>query len=446
MNKYLCAFSCLFLLLTGSFRVAGQEASVPEKLAVALVNSLAKEDFVAATANFDSAMSTALPAPKLQAIWQSLLAQAGSFKQQIGLRSEKTATYNTIYVTCEFERVTLDAKVVLDANQRVTGLFFVPSPPPPTALSYSPPDYGPVDRVTEREVVIGSGDWALPGTLTLPRSRGPFPAVVLVHGSGPNDRDESIGPNKPFRDLALGLASRRIAVLRYEKRTKEHAAKLRSLKDTITIKEETLDDALAAVALLRKSPKIASGQIYILGHSLGGTLAPRLGQLEPTVKGLIILAGSSRPLEDLILEQTAYLSQADSTPAAEQRLTQLKQQIARVKDPSLSQAVPAAELPLGVPAAYWLALRGYSPPAVASALKQPMLILQGDRDYQVTLKDFQLWQQALSVRSNVTFKRYPTLNHLFMSGSGKSLPTEYQTPGHVDLQVLEDIATWIQKQ
>ncbi|MGH9411173.1 MAG: hypothetical protein ACRD1V_17155, partial [Vicinamibacterales bacterium] len=95
------------------------------------------------------------------------------------------------------------------------------------------------------------------------------------------------------------------------------------------------------------------------------------------------------------------------------------------------------------PASYWLDLRGYDPPTAAKAVKQPMLILQGERDYQVTMDDFAKWKAALGSRPNVAFKSYPALNHLMIAGTGKSLPAEYNTPGHVDAHVVEDIAAWL---
>ena len=185
------------------------------------VELLAKEDFAGAVARFDATMKTALPEPKLRETWQAVQAQAGPFQKQLGARATKVTGYDVVLVTCQFERTALDTKVVFDAKGRVAGLFFVPSHA--AANASGPPPYARTNAFREKEFTVGRGEWRLPGTLTLPSAGGGlWPAVVLVHGSGPQDRDETIGANKPFRDLAWGLATKGIAVLRYEKRTKEY--------------------------------------------------------------------------------------------------------------------------------------------------------------------------------------------------------------------------------
>jgi uncharacterized protein len=313
----------------------------------------------------------------------------------------------------------------------------VPAPSAiPTVLDYTPRTF------SEREVTVG-GEWALPGTLTVPGGAGPFPAVVLVHGSGPNDRDETLGPNKPFRDLAWGLADHGIAVLRYDKRTRVYGPKMAALT-TLTLKEETVDDAVLAAALLRQQPEVNPDKVFVLGHSLGGMAIPRIGAADPALAGLIVMAGPTRPFADMIMEQVRYIANADGTisPAEQGQIDQLQTQVDAINDPTLDADTPAAQL-LNVPAAYWLDLRGYQPAEAARSLAQPMLIMQGERDYQVTLDDLAGWRAALAGRENVTFKQYPALNHLFIAGSGPSTPAEYGTEGSVDPAAIDDIAAWI---
>jgi len=418
---------------------AGAESTKAQQI-VALMS---QGDFSAAAADFDSTMKARLPAGKLEELWNSLTAQMGAFKGQRGVRQTTAQQYVRVFVTCEFEKATLDFQLTFTPALKVAGLFILPSQ---SGSAYIPPPYMTPDAFRERDAVVGSGEWALPGILSLPAGDGPFPAVVLVHGSGPNDRDETVGPNKPFRDLALGLASQGIAVLRYEKRTREHGMKFISLlKNRFTVDDETVDDALAAVSLLRRTERIDPSKIFVLGHSLGGSIIPRVGKRDTSVAGLIVMAGATRPIEDIYLDQMEYLlpMQGISPDSVRSQLDAIRQQVARVKDPALSPETPGSDLLLGLPASYWLDLQNYRPSTVAATLPQRMLILQGARDYQVTMTDFDGWRVALSARPNVTFKSYPLLNHLFMEGEGKSVPAEYMKAGHIPVYVIGDIASWI---
>lgn len=434
-----------WMLFLGSMTVHSEEKGNVKPVDVKVLGKqfvvlLMKEDFLNATKNFDSTMKKAMPADKLRQIWKGLIAQVGPFKNQKSVRTEKYQEFDLVFVTCQFEKTTLDIKVVFNTAHQISGMWFVTTPP---AAEYKEPSYVKPAFYSEKKTVVGSGEWSLPGTLTMPFEGSLFPAVVLVHGSGPQDRDETIGPNKPFRDLALGLASHGIAVLRYEKRTKEHLAKFASMGYNITPKEETTDDALAAVSILRKTPGIDPKKIFILGHSLGGMLVPKIASIDPGITGFIIMAGNTRPMEDVLLEQMMYIFSLDGTinKDEEKKLAQVKTQIAKIKDPKLN--LLSTETLLGVPAKYWLYLRSYNPTGIAKNLKQPILILQGGRDYQVTMKDFQNWKNALSTHKNVAFKLYPNLNHLFSHGKGKSTPSEYEIPGNVSEMVINDIVAWI---
>jgi dienelactone hydrolase len=411
-----------------------------------------------ATGQFDQVEALAaekikpfLSVAMLQASWQSMEQQAGAFQRQGNVATVQMPQGLAQAVTCIFERVSLDVNIVLSDTGELVGLTITPVGAVEQQIhaTYDPPLYAHPERFHEQELSIGHARWVLPGTLSVPEGEGPFPAVLLVHGSGPNDRDETIPPNKPFRDLAWGLASQGIAVLRYEKRTKAYAGDMGDTLDTLTVKEEVLDDALEAVALLRTRPEIDARLVFVLGHSLGGFLAPRLGAADPELRGLIFLAGSARPLEDLLLEQMAYITSLSThDPALQQeQLAPLRKEVELIKDPARLATATASELPFNVPAAYWIDLNTYQPAQVVQTVQQPMLFLQGTSDYQVTQVDFQIWQQALHGRDDVQFILYPGLSHLFMpvEGGQKATPATYTVAGHVEEKVINDIADWIKQ-
>ncbi len=416
-----------------------------EALALRFVSVWSQGDYSTATGTFDETMLKMMPPEKMKEAWESLIARVGAFKGEIGTRTEEWNEYTIVFVTCDFEMSPVDIKVVYDGERRIAGLWFVPTEQ--TAAEYEAPPYVKPSAFSEEEVTVGSGEWELPGTLALPRGEGPFPAVVLVHGSGPNDRDETVGPNKPFRDLAWGLATRGIAVLRYDKRTKVHGTKMVMLGWGFTIAEETIDDALSAVDVLRGMERIDGDRIFVLGHSLGGMCIPRIGASDPDIAGLIVMAGSTRPLEDLLVEQYTYIFSLDDTISGEERaeLDKIEAQAAAVKDPALSPDTPRESLPFGSDPRYWLDLRQYDPAGTAAALTQPLMILHGERDYQVTMVDFENWKMALSSHADAVFKSYPSLNHLFIAGEGPCTPEEYTKGGHVAEEVVTDITDWIMR-
>jgi hypothetical protein len=395
----------------------------PKVSARATVDELVRHDFAAVEKRFDAKMAAALSVDKVKETWLNLETAAGKLKSVDEVRAQKgPMDFDVVDVDCSFEKSHWQIKVVFDPQHLVGGLGIVPGATVPATAA---PE--------EKPLTVGDKGIKLPATLSLPKGEGPFPSVVLVHGSGPNDADETIGPNKPFRDLAWGLAARGIAVLRYEKRTH---AKLIPLDSKYTVNEETVDDARAAVALLARTQRIDPKRIYVLGHSLGGLMAPRIADGNAQVAGLIILAGNTRPLEELLVEQMKRNGDPKGIAAAEATFK-------AVRNPKLSDGDTVDFIGVKIPARYFLDLRSYHPAQTAAALKIPMLVLQGDKDIQVLRADYDGWQKALASHGNVKLKLYPSLNHLFMPGVGSL--ADYAKPGHVSEEVIGDIAEFIRE-
>ncbi len=439
----------LAVFFSFSAAAAGQEKQddAParcEEAARKFVSLLSEGKHDGASALLDAGARKIITAEKMREAWAAAVERYGAFKEIVSASAERADEQIVSLVTVKFEKGGFDVKVVFSKEGGITGFSYVQSR---KAVPYSPPSYADAASFTEKNLKFGADGWQLPATLAMPAGEGPFPALVLVHGSGPNDRDETIGPNKPFKDIAWGLASSGIAVLRYDKRTLVHGSKMAAAKGhaSFTINEETVDDAVLAAALLANADGVDKARIFVLGHSLGGMMIPRIAGRCPAAAGFVILAGLARPLGDTLVEQYTYIFSLDGSLSETEKnaLCRMREQAARAKDPALAPDAPAESLPLGCPAAYWIDLRGYKPAEEAAAVEKPVLVLQGERDYQVTMEDLELWRKGFAARPAAEFKSYPALNHLFMAGKGKAVPVEYSLPGHVSKELISDLAKWI---
>src|SRR5690606_38669733 len=362
-------------------------------------------------------------------------AQAGEAQGRSEMRTTQANGAMLVDVPLHYAGAELVAKVAVAADGKVAGFLVQPAPPP--AAEAPPADAG----FGERELSVGEGERALPATLALPDGAGPFPAVVLVHGSGPHDRDETIGPNRPFLDIARGLAAQGIAVLRYDKRTR---ARPQDYADgTITIDSETTDDAVAAVEVLRKVPGVDPARVYVLGHSQGAMMAPRIAAKSAHVAGLVLLAAPARPMLDILVEQNIRLAVLDDGKTSDEEaatIARLKGQVAAVR---AGGDVAADASPMGQPADYWRSTDAVDPVAEAKAVALPMLVLQGAQDFQVVDADWHHWKAGFHDDPKVEFKLYPTLNHLGIAVEGEPGPAQYTQAGRVDTTLIDDVAGWI---
>jgi len=433
------AWLAVVSMIVSAHTAVGSPQDACRARAAEILAALKKSDYAAATTHFDARLRAGLSAAKLEQVWHDLLpAQFGAFDHAADATARDHDAGILVETPLKFANGWLNMRVACDEDGEVGGLFFAPGSAPENAPATPAGD----PNLTEHPLAVDSPSGPLPGTLALPVGDGPFPAVLLVAGSGPNDRDETIGPNKPFADVARGLAAAGIASFRYDKRTRVHAAQMAGVP--ITVDDEVTDDAVAALLLLARQPHIDSARVFVLGHSLGAYMAPRIAQRDAHVAGLILLAAPAEFDLDVVLRQTRYLAGVQhATPEqAEAALTPIiaaRNAIAKA-DP---KHPPAGEF-FHAPASYWLSVRGYDPIAVARALPQPVFVLQGRGDYQVTpADDFAKWQSAFAQSTRVSLKEYPGLSHLFMPAGDPPSPADYAKPGHVDAGVIADIARWI---
>ena len=410
--------------------------------AAASLDALTHGDYAGARKDFDDAIAGKLDAARLEQMWKLLQGRFGAYRSHGAMGQKSFAGHAVAASTLSFANMQLGFVAACDAQDKISTYRFVPADmlAGTAAQAHAEAEAEGV-RVLPLDVPTPVGP--LHGALTLPTGTGPFPAMVLVAGSGPHDMDETVGPNKPFQDIAEGLARAGIASLRYDKRTFDHPQGSAGL----VIDTEVTDDAVAAAHLLARQQGIDPKRVFVLGHSLGAMMAPRIGQRDPQLAGLVLMAGPARPFLDVSAEQVRELGAREHATAAQ--LTAREQAIAaeQKKLAGADPRHPPAGMFGGASQAYWLSLHDYDQVATAKALSMPMLILQGGSDFQVSpTLDFARWQQVLAGRPHTTFHLYPGLSHLFMPAGKTGTPADYQRPARVDTQVIADIAAWVKAQ
>ena len=299
------------------------------------------------------------------------------------------------------------------------------------------------------KTVVGAGtEYPLNGLMTMPSDLSkPVPAVVMVHGSGASNMDEKVLKLTPFKDLAEGLARHGVASLRYDKRTFVHARRMIRNK-CLTVKEETIDDAVLAVQMLKKDRRIDHDRIYILGHSMGAMLAPRIDAEGADVRGLIMMAGTPYRLEEIVLRQLRQAGRGSSILkkiiGLEYRFYKKKfRGLYRMSDEEAKRKKFAGNLSL-----YYFKEMGQKTAAdYLLASGKPVLILQGGKDFQVLAKqDYRMFKKLLAGRENTRYKLYPDLNHVFVKGIYNDIlkaSKEYSVEQHIGEDVIGDIADFI---
>jgi dienelactone hydrolase len=406
---------------------------------------------------FTKDVASKLDLETTKTIWPQLIAQLGEFES---IDTTISGVSNDNYIVnsiLKFKKGKLNYSLTFNEENKIAGIFFRPYKSKKEEFEAEE-----TDVFKEKAVNFVSEKINFPAMLCLPK-HGLKAMVVFVHGSGPNDMDETIGPNKIFKQIAHELAKYGIGSLRYHKRSYLVQQGVVEMDFPIDLQHVVVSDASAAVDYLTSMDSMLDIPIFVVGHSLGAYAAPLIATQNTNVDGIVILAGNSRPLEDLIVEQYAYLYARGGLSKAEKAdIKKIKKQAKNVK--SLQKDLSKGkikELPLINDTNFWLSLNAYNPVETANQLNIPILNIRGERDYQVPFEDFRNWkfntskvsntyhQESVSdkqiefTKKSVTFVSYSGLNHLFIYGKEKSYPEEYNKKGNVSKLMISDMANWI---
>jgi dienelactone hydrolase len=417
---------------------AAQGAHVVQKLAAA--------EYGAVENRFDTRLAKDLPQTKLAEQWEALLAQSGPFiKVKATSVTRELGGYHIVVMTCAFQRApNNNVLVTINSDDRIVGLYFGPQPTE-VVDQWTTPGYALAKNFHEVQLTVENGPWRLPSTITLPNGRGPFPAVVLVPGSPPLDQDATLGPNKIFKDLAWGLASRGIAVLRYTKRTHQFGAGLGGgALSSFTLSEELGNDARAAISVMASRSDIDHRQMYLLGHSMGGVAVPPIAAVDPQIAGVVVMGTPAGDLLSVLLKRSEDGASQGGEEAKE--ASRMIPVLKKLRDGGYTPGKIVDLFGQRSPVAYWTEVRNSEPGLVTARLKVPVLVLVAGHDAEALPDAFESWKVALAGHKNATLKLYPDLFHLFLPSTATQkgdTPEDWSRPGHVTPEVVNDIASWV---
>ena len=439
------AFTVMFLFSSCSKEsdIAATEESLSAQ-ANQFVEELAAGDYKGARKNheYGFVMGLLTGEKTLKNIWESLTSQYGGYVSVYEYEYEQAPPFESIIIKTAFENKCIDFKVTFnEGTLKVSGLHYSPNEDKPSLAGA--PSIPPPDGVLERSFQFGVEGLELPAVLAYPEGDDTYPLVILVHGSGPSDADESVGNQTPFRDIAWGLAQQGIAVLRYDKRTLVHPE---TFGEDATVEQETIEDAMIAAITAQTIPEAQPGKTFILGHSLGGMMIPRIAEVTPEATGFIMMSASVTPLNELMVEQHEYIFNLDGKLSLSERfsLAKSKKMSKRVSELTADSSVAADKL-FGISQAYWMYLNDYDVLQGVQNITRPLLVIQGESDYQVPMRDFEALEGVLSSKDNVTMISYPGLSHLMTQAGSPPSPDDYYEELNVDQQVIDDIAEFVKE-
>jgi len=442
-SSLLTIFLCATLCLTGCGAQAEQTTAPPtvqlneQEQAITAVQKLTEGDVIAFYQLFDGNLKKEMPQTDLQNTWNRLCLTYGDFQYYLSdVEIHTNDGYQIANIPCVFTNGNLTLQLTFNKTGEISGFYVDENATASSSLRLS----------NDVAISFGTKNTVRNGSLTVPEGTGPFPAVILVQDIGMTDRNAQQGPNLPLLEIADQLSQQGVAVLRYDRPALSDWTNTEQF-ESFTVQEEIIADVVQAFQFLQTRGAIQQDQIYIAGYGFSGYLIPRIAAQTPEAAGYLLLAAGARPLEDILLERTAYIlsieTELDKT-AKQKLFAQTEETANQIKQLTVDTDLTAKTL-WNLPPSYWLDLQNYTPLEDIQQIKKPLCILQGGRDYQSTTADFELWKTALVDYDNVVFHYYDNLNHLFMPGTGKSTPSEYQQKSAINFDVCNDMAHFIQK-
>jgi pimeloyl-ACP methyl ester carboxylesterase len=402
-----------------------------------LVGDMAEGAFPKAVKRFRSDAQQNISAGRIEELWLAHTAVGGPFNRVAETEEIVQGGFDGVDMSLEFEQGTHVLRVLVDNQDgfSVVGIF--------VNDEYQRPDYVDADAFGSEETEVETESCLMDATLTVPTDGEDVPGVVLVHGSDPvggADKDLTTGGSKMFKDLAEGLSSRGVAVLRYDRRS--HACPNSLSPAEYTLDAITVDDPLVALEQLRGADAVDSNRVVVAGHSLGGLAAPRIAQRDGDLAGMAMLAGPARNFYEIFIEQFEHLATLGEYEWEQMAnvYERWQDRIDRIRQGDYSDG----DIVLDYPGALWRTVDEYDQIGTAQDIDTPAFLLQGERDYQVSVeKDFELWQSELSDRPDTKFERYGNLNHAFQYAEGPATRSEYSLANPVDQAIVDDLASWV---
>ena len=440
--KIVISILLVFTILVGCSKTKDEPVvqlpiEVVEKAEKFVIDLLSERYDKVVEADLDTKMQFVFTEQLAKNIYVELITVCGFFNKVEETIISEDEQYKYVTLICKFDLVHVNMKVTIDDDMKIAGIYY----------TYNH-DYTGEEAIAinESEVTFGF-EFEIKGALTIPESDELVPLVIIVGGSGPTDRNGTVGINTPYLDIATSLYERGIATLRFDKRTLTNANYYANNLDGLTLWDECIDDAAIAFYYAQTLSSVDKDRIYIIGHSLGGYAMGRIAVMtKNNAAGYILMAANSSHMEDLIITQLDYLNNIDGVVSEEEQNILNDYTIQRNNIKGLTEDSDLTyEVLMNVPKSYWLDLKDYDPVESVSNITKPVLILQGERDYQVTMEEYQVWYDRLNEKDNITFETFKNLNHLFMTGQGVSIPEEYAYSGTVSREIIDALELFINK-